>query len=92
MHQIYTVSFVQCLNNILCTVHMYMCMYVRTYILMYDICGLCRCTVLDVALKEGYTEIADLLIKSGACTSNGRHHRAACLIQAVWRFHRHKVI
>jgi ankyrin repeat protein len=49
-----------------------------------------KCSPLDIALREGHMRTAHLLIQAGAQTSGGVHHRAASLIQAVWRFHVHK--
>ena len=50
-----------------------------------------RCTPLDVALRESHPPVVDLLLQHGGHTRSGTHHSAACLIQAVWRFHVHKV-
>ena len=40
---------------------------------------------------ESHHPVVDPLLRHGGHTSGGVHHRAACLIQAVWRFHVHKV-
>lgn len=49
-------------------------------------------TALDVALKNGHTGCADYLIFCHAPSGGGVHHRAAATIQAVWKYHRYKVI
>ena len=50
-----------------------------------------RLTALDVALLNGHKDCADFLVSCHAPTGGGAYHRAACTIQAVWRFYRHKV-
>ena len=50
-----------------------------------------RLTALDVALLNSHRDCADYLISCHAPTRGGAHHRAACTIQAVWRYYRHKV-
>ena len=48
-------------------------------------------TPLDVAMKNGHSECANYLIRCHAPSGGGVYHRAALTIQAVWRYHRHKV-
>ena len=46
---------------------------------------------MDVALRENHLRTARVLTDFGGRTNGGTHHRAASLIQAVWKFHVHKV-
>ena len=50
-----------------------------------------RHSALDLAMLEGHMGCADYLISVGVSTGGGAYHRAAATIQAVWRYHRHKV-
>ena len=50
-----------------------------------------RFTALDLAMIADHPECVSYLVASHAPSGGGKYHRAALTIQAVWKFHRHKV-
>ena len=48
-------------------------------------------TALDIALINGHAGCVSYLMSRHAPSGGGVYHRAAATIQAVWRYHRHKV-
>lgn len=48
-------------------------------------------TALDIALVNDHAGCVSYLMACHAPSGGGAYHRAAATIQAVWRYHRHKV-